>query len=217
MASSSTKNEYDLVDQLGKTPTLISILDLLCISPTHKAILDKTLRETFVPTDLNVDQFQAMVGYLSILHTLTFTKVDDAFITQPHNAPLHIEAFIYKNRIKRVLIDGGAGLNIYRLNTIKQLGYSKKVVNSMHAITIKAYDDEESSSKGTITLPLRVGPVMKDVVCQVLDLELRYNILLGRPWIHEMRFFPSTYHKCIKFPHNGVEVTVNGDLNPFIY
>ncbi|GLJ34133.1 hypothetical protein SUGI_0686150 [Cryptomeria japonica] len=68
-----------------------------------------------------------------------------------------------------------------------------------------------------VTLPLRVGPITKDVVCQVLDLDLTYNILLGRPWIHEMRAIPSTYHRCIKFPHNGVEVTVKADPNPFIY
>lgn len=41
--------------------------------------------------------------------------------------------------------------------------------------------------------------------------------MLGHPWIHEMRAVPSTYHQCIKFPHNGVEITVNGDPNPFIY
>ncbi|GLJ14817.1 hypothetical protein SUGI_0240950 [Cryptomeria japonica] len=216
-ASSSTKPEYDLVEQLGKTSTLIYILELLRISPTHKAILDKILRDTVVPTDLNVDQFQAMVGYLSIPHSITFTKADDASISQPHNAPLHIEAFIHKHRIKQVLINGGAGLNICTLSTIKQLGYSEKAMNSSNKITIKAYDDEEHSSKGTITLPLRVGPVTKDVVCQVLDLDLTYNILLGRPWIHEINAVPSTYHRCIKLPHNGVEVTVKAYPNPFIY
>ncbi|GLJ08444.1 hypothetical protein SUGI_0088870 [Cryptomeria japonica] len=80
-ASSSTKPEYDLVEQLGKTPALISILELLRISPAHKAILDKTLRDTAIPTDLNVDQFQAMVGYLSIPQSLTFTEADDASVS----------------------------------------------------------------------------------------------------------------------------------------
>ncbi|GLJ28438.1 hypothetical protein SUGI_0559540 [Cryptomeria japonica] len=97
IASSTTKPEYALIEQLGKTPTLISILELLRISPTHKAIIDKTLRGTSVPTDLNMDQFQAMVGYLSVPHSLTFTKADDAFVSQPHNAPLHIESFLHKH------------------------------------------------------------------------------------------------------------------------
>ncbi|GLJ20142.1 hypothetical protein SUGI_0365620 [Cryptomeria japonica] len=32
-----------------------------------------------------------------------------------------------------------------------------------------------------------------------------------------MSAVPSTYHQCIKFPHNGVEVTIKADPNLFIY
>ena len=39
---------------------------------------------------------------------------------------------------------------------------------------------------------------------------LSYKILLGRPWIHEMKFIPSTYHKCVTFPHNGFEMCILG-------
>lgn len=28
---------------------------------------------------------------------------------------------------------------------------------------------------------------------------------------------PSTYHQCLKFPHNGQEITIKGDPNPFQY
>jgi hypothetical protein len=51
---------------------------------------------------------------------------------------------------------------------------------------IKSCDDEERSSQGTITLPIIVGPKVMDTKFQVLDLELPYNLLLGRPWIHDM-------------------------------
>ena len=57
-------------------------------------------------------------------------------------------------------------------------------------------------------LPLHIGPIERDVTCQVLDIPLDYNILLGRPWIHEMRAVPSTYHQCVKFPFHGSEVTI---------
>lgn len=60
-------------------------------------------------------------------------------------------------------------------------------------------------------LPVRVGPIMKDIVFQVFDIPLTYNILLGRPCIHEMQAVPSTYHQCVKFSHNGVEIVILGD------
>lgn len=112
-----------------------------------------------------------------------------------------------------MLIDGGTSLNICSYSLITQLGFLELAIDHRKKITIKAYDEQERSSKGTIVLPIRVGPVIKDTICQVLDLPLAYNILLGRPWIHEMKGIPSTYHQCLKFPYEGVEVTIPTYLN----
>ena len=101
-------------------------------------------------------------------------------IIHPQNSLLHIEVFIHKNRVKRALVDGGVGLKIYTLNLVWALGYVEDVVDPKKKITIKYYDDEERSSKGMVILPIRVGPVVKEFFCQVLDLKLNYNILLGR-------------------------------------
>ena len=40
-------------------------------------------------------------------------------------------------------MDGGAGLNICTLQLIKNLGFSKDVIEKGKGITIKAYDDQE--------------------------------------------------------------------------
>lgn len=82
-----------------------------------------------------------------------------------HHSALKLSSI--KTHIEWLLIDGGAGLNIYTLKTITWLGYSGQVVDSRNKITIKAYDDEEHSSKGIVTLPLSVGLVTKDVLDKV--------------------------------------------------
>jgi len=56
---------------------------------------------------------------------------------------------------------------------------------------------------------------MLETRCQVLDIELPYNIILGRPWIHAMKDVPSMYHQSLKFPFNGTEITMPRDPNPF--
>ena len=119
-------------------------------------------------------------------------------LNHPQKFPLHIEVLIHKHRVKRVLIDGGASLNICTLSLLKDLGFSEEAIDPKKKITIKAYDDEERASKGVIVLPIRVGPMQKETTCQVLDLKLTYNIMLGRPCIHEMQVVPSTYHQCLK-------------------
>lgn len=133
--------QYNLVDKLDKMPALISILELLHLSPSYKTILDQALQEAFVPTNLNTDQFQAMVGSLKSSPCLTFTKSDNTSFEQPHNASLHIKGFINQHRIKRVLIDNGAGLNICTLQLVTTLGYVVESVDVNKKITTKAYDD----------------------------------------------------------------------------
>ena len=98
------------------------------------------------------------------------------------------------------MVDGEAGLNICTFNLVKALGYTKDVVDPRKKITIKAYDDEERSSKGMVIIPIRVRPIVKETIFQVLDLHLTYNILLGKLWFHDKQDVPSTYHQCLKFP-----------------
>ena len=78
---------------------------------------------------MDEDQFQAMVGHLTTPHFISFTENDDLAISQPHNAPLHIEVVVNSHKIKRVLIDGGASLNICTLKLVLTLGFSKNVVD----------------------------------------------------------------------------------------
>lgn len=92
--------KYNLVEQLDKTPALISILELLHLSPSHKTILDQALHEATVTTNLNTDQFQDMVGSLRSSPCLTFSESDNSSFQQPHNASLHIEGFVNQHRIK---------------------------------------------------------------------------------------------------------------------
>ena len=60
-----TPLDYNLVEQLGKTPAQISILDLLRSSPQLQKILHQALKESVVPNNIDVTQFQAMVDNLS--------------------------------------------------------------------------------------------------------------------------------------------------------
>lgn len=214
---SQHKGQLNLIDQLGKTPTQISILELLRISLAHKAILGNNLQESSVTHDIDVNQFESMVRYLTTPHLITFLDQDYSILKPSHNDKLHIEFFIHKHKVRWVLVYGRARLNICSLKLVKALGFSDAHVDATMSIVIKAYDDEKCSFQGIITLPIRVGRIILDTTCQVLDLELPYNILLGRTWIHALKVVPSTYHQCLKFPFGNTEITIHGDPDPFLY
>ena len=177
---SITPSNYNLVDQLGKTPAQISILDLLRSSPQHQKVLDQALKESIVPNNIDVAQFQAMVGTLSSSHHITFSPRDVPQDRPKHNDPLYLEVFIHNAKVRHVLIDGGAGLNICTLQVVKNLGYTEEDVDSSRRIIIKAYDDGERFSKGVIILPIRIGLATENTLFQVLDIDMNCNMILGR-------------------------------------
>ena len=48
-----------------------------------------------------------------------------------------------------------------------------------------------------------IGPVRYSIFFQVLRIQLSFNLLLGRPWIHEAGSIPSSLHPKVKFIHEG--------------
>ena len=127
-----------------------------------------------------------MVGHLTSPHYLSFLEEIDHSLSHPYNNPLHIEVMIGQKCIRHVLIDNGNDINIFSTSFLTQLGYGDDCINAHKKITIKAYDEEERRSKGLVVLPIQVGPIECDIIYQVLDIPLAYNILLGQTWIHEM-------------------------------
>lgn len=153
-------------------PAQISSLELLKTSPIHKEILQQALLESCVPDNINATQFQALIGNLVAQQHLVITSKDAPFANPSHNKPLHIEAIIQDHKIKRILLDDGSGLNLSTYKLIKQLSNFEGLVDTYRKIKIKAYDDAQRVSKGTITLPLQVGLEMVETTCQVLNLDL---------------------------------------------
>ena len=138
-------------------------------------------------------------------------KENDKDLNHPHNLALHIEVMIHKTLVRCVLIDGGAGLNIFPVNILEKLGYTNQDIDTRKKVTIRAYDGSERKFKGLVVLPIRIELVERDIIFHVVDTNtLSYSILLGRPWIHELKAVPSTYHQCVTFPHNEIEMCILG-------
>ncbi|RDX84142.1 hypothetical protein CR513_34848, partial [Mucuna pruriens] len=64
---------------------------------------------------------------------------------------------------------------------------------------------------GEITLPIRVGPTTFDVDFQVMDINLVYSCLLGRPWIHKAGVVPSSLHQKVTFIVEQRLISVKGE------
>ncbi|XP_074315154.1 uncharacterized protein LOC141651335 [Silene latifolia] len=78
------------------------------------------------------------------------------------------------------------------------MGFSEKDL-AKKAVPLVGFSGETKHFLGEIVIPTYAGGVNKQVRYMVIDGPSTYNVILGRPWIHEMKAIPSTYHQCPKF------------------
>ena len=106
-----------------------------------------------------------------------------------------------------VLLDNGSALNVCPLVTTIALGFSPSDFGPSTQI-VKAYDGTQRTILGTLSTHVMIGPVIYSILFQVLRIQSSFNLLLGRPWIHEAGAIPSSLHQKVKFIHEGRIITI---------
>ncbi|XP_070022627.1 uncharacterized protein [Nicotiana sylvestris] len=129
--------------------------------------------------------------------TRTFSKKDTEALSQSHNDALLISILLNKVQVKRVLVDPGSSVNIIRSRVVKHLGLVDQII--MASRVLNGFNISNETTKGEIIRPVNVAGTIQDTKFHVIEGDMRYNALLGRPWIHSMRAVPSTLHQMMKF------------------
>ncbi|KAG7568043.1 hypothetical protein ISN45_Aa04g008810 [Arabidopsis thaliana x Arabidopsis arenosa] len=141
---------------------------------------------------------------------ISFDDSDAQGLAGPHDDALVITLDVTNFEVTRCLIDTGSSVYLIFLSTLQRMGISKADIIGPPAPLV-AFTSDTSMSLGNIKLPLLAAGVPKIVEFIVFDRPAAYNIILGTPWIYQMKAIPSTYHQCVKFPTPGGIGTIRGD------
>ncbi|XP_019235231.1 PREDICTED: uncharacterized protein LOC109215581 [Nicotiana attenuata] len=112
-------------------------------------------------------------------------------------------------RILYVLEEDSSSVNIILLRVVKEMQADDKMVPK--ARTLSRFDNSSIVTNGEIVLTIFAEGVIKDTKFQVIDTDMAHNMILGRPWIHDMDVVPSTLHQVIKFPSQWGIRQIRGD------
>ncbi|KAJ8639913.1 hypothetical protein MRB53_016607 [Persea americana] len=218
--------KYDLIEHFKHIPARLHILDLLRMSPHTRYSLISELQRLNLDVDKHAPQvLQIEMNYrvkksktsskgekkeaggpctecLSVQKaasaTIAFNKEDLLLGETKHNRPLYFTGYIKEMPIHRVLIDPGSALNLISTTALEELGIPPSKL-SYTSVSIFGYDGSAQRPIGKIRFRLQIGDLISEVTVYAIKTTSCYNILLGRPWIHENGVIPSTLHQCIKF------------------
>ncbi|XP_019253957.1 PREDICTED: uncharacterized protein LOC109232657 [Nicotiana attenuata] len=105
--------------------------------------------------------------------------------------------------------DLGSSANIIRSRVVEQLGLQDQIVLAVRVLN--GFNMACETTKMETTLPVNTAGTIQEAKLYVIEADMRYNDLFGRPWVHNMRAVPSTLHQALKFPTPGGIKTVYGE------
>ncbi|XP_070036732.1 uncharacterized protein [Nicotiana tomentosiformis] len=129
---------------------------------------------------------------------ITFTEEDADGLLLPHNDAPVISLYVLDFKIKRVLVDPGSSANIIQQKVLEQAKLTGSIIPATKLLA--GFNLASVTTRGEILLLTNGEGVMKITLFEVVDGDMGYNIILGRPWLHEIKVVPSTYHQLLKFP-----------------
>jgi hypothetical protein len=129
---------------------------------------------------------------------ITFTDEDLLLGSKTHNRPFFVSGYIREEKVSRILIDDGSAVNIMSKVTMKRLGISMEEL-SKSRLVIQGFNQEGQRAIGIIQLDVIMEDLKTRPLFHVIDSKTSYNLLLGRPWLHENGIVPSTLHQCFKY------------------
>ena len=132
-------------------------------------------------------------AFLKTTNAITFTDKDIEVEHPDHRRPLYLMATINGVQIRRALVDTGASLNLIVLSTLEVVGLTGRRILGA-PVEITRFGGSAESTEGYVRLALRVGPIVALTRFHVINSEVSYHVLLGRPWLHKHCLIPSMYH-----------------------
>ncbi|XP_019244299.1 PREDICTED: uncharacterized protein LOC109224167 [Nicotiana attenuata] len=103
----------------------------------------------------------------------------------------------------------GSSANIIRRRVVEQLGLSDQVIPTVWMLY--GFNTACETTKGEITLQVNTTRTTQETKFYMIEGDMRYNSLFGKPWVHSMRAVPSALHQSLKFPTLGGVKTIYGE------
>ncbi|XP_074359696.1 uncharacterized protein LOC141699750 [Apium graveolens] len=121
---------------------------------------------------------------------IAFREADARWVHHPHNDALVISFQIGTKNIHRAFVDNGRSANILYYITFKKMGLPDLDMSGEDS-WVYGFSGVGVRVMGSIRLPCTLGEsplsVTKMLEFKVLNQESSYNVLLGRPFLREMR------------------------------
>jgi hypothetical protein len=143
-----------------------------------------------------------------------FERPDDSM--KAHLKPLFIKGKVENVGVNKILVDGGAAVNLMPHYMLKKIGKDDSDAKP-HNMVLSNYEGKIGTTMGVIQVNLTVGTITRPTMFIVIASKANYNLLLGREWIHGVGAVPSSMHQRIAiWRPDGIVENIEADQSYFM-
>jgi hypothetical protein len=113
-----------------------------------------------------------------------------------HMNPLYIRGHIDGRPISKMLVDGGAVVNLMPYSIFKKLGWEGDELVKTN-LMLNSVGGNSLEARGIVSMELTIGSKSLATAFFVLEVQDNYSIILGHNLIHANRCVPSTLHQIL--------------------
>jgi hypothetical protein len=92
----------------------------------------------------------------------------------PHNRPLFVTDYVLKQRVNRMLLDGGLVVNILPLRTLREMGISIDELFQSR-LMIKRFNQGGQRESGMLRLEILIEDMASNFLFYVIDTKTSYK------------------------------------------
>ena len=107
-----------------------------------------------------------------------------------------MKGFVDGKPMNKMLVDGGASVNLMPYTTFRKLGKGPGDLLETDMM-LRDFGGNTSKTRGTIKVELTIRSKTLLTMFFVIDGKGSYSLLLNRDWIHANCCIPSTMHQCL--------------------
>jgi hypothetical protein len=155
-----------------------------------------------VPMDVNI-VFTILVEFREPMEDVAELALgaEHAVFKKPENPGEHMKPLFIRGHqdgtpIRHMLIDGGTSGNILPLSLFNKLGHIEGDLKYTN-LSLSGLAGDPMKAKEIIYKEVTVGSKIVPTTFFMVDVKGRYNMLLGRDWIHANECVPCTLHQCV--------------------
>jgi len=99
--------------------------------------------------------------------------------------------------ISRMLVDGGAIVNLMPYSLLKKLGGTDEELIKTNMMVSGVSGGDPIGAKGVASMELTVGSKMLATTFFISEVQGNFSLILGCDWIHDNHCAPSTLHQFL--------------------